>query len=171
MTPIPKEGDNCDNYIPISFLPDFSKVFERVAYAQLCDYLENNLILHKQEYGFHAKKSTTQAILHFLQYLYKHIDSGDFVFSLFLYFGKAFDCVNREILLSKVSTCGVRGIALDWFHSYITNREQLLLLLLLKKVSSARLLESDIHPISPKSPAPQYQPIDRKKRKGKRVED
>ena len=46
-----------------------------------------------------------------------------------------------------------------------------LLLLLKKNVSSARLGESDIHPISPKTPAPQYQPIDRKKRKGKRVED
>ena len=45
-----------------------------------------------------------------------------------------------------------------------------LLLLLLKKVSSARLGESDIYPISPKTPAPKYQPID-KKRKGKRVED
>ena len=44
-------------------------------------------------------------------------------------------------------------------------------LLLLKKVSSARLGESDIHPISPKTPAPQYQPIDRTKRKGKRVEE
>ena len=39
------------------------------------------------------------------------------------------------------------------------------LLLLLKKVGSARLRESDIHPISPKTSAPQYQPIDRKKRK------
>ena len=47
----------------------------------------------------------------------------------------------------------------------------ILLLLLLKKVSSARLGESVIHPISLKTPAPQYQPIDRKKRKGKRVED
>ena len=36
----------------------------------LYDYLENNSILHKQQYGFRAKKSTTQAILHFLQYLY-----------------------------------------------------------------------------------------------------
>ena len=35
------------------------------------------------------------------------------------------------------------------------------LLLLFKKVSSARQGESDIHPISPKTPAPQYQPIDR----------
>ena len=44
-------------------------------------------------------------------------------------------------------------------------------LLLLRKVSSARLGECDIHPISPKTPATQYQPIDRKKRKGKRAED
>ena len=46
-------------------------------------------------------------------------------------------------------------------------------LLLLKKVGSARLREreSDIHPISPKTPAPQYQPIDRKKIKGKILED
>ena len=42
------------------------------------------------------------------------------------------------------------------------------LLLLLKKVGSARLRESGIHPISLKTPAPQYQPIDRKKRKGKK---
>ena len=47
----------------------------------------------------------------------------------------------------------------------------LILLLLLKNVSGARLGESDTHPISPKTPAPQYQPIDRKKRKGKRVEE
>ena len=47
----------------------------------------------------------------------------------------------------------------------------LLLLLLLKKVGSASLRESGIHPISPQTPAPQYQPVDRKKRKGKRVED
>ena len=46
-----------------------------------------------------------------------------------------------------------------------------LLLLLLKKVDSARLSDSDVHPISPKTPALQYQPIDRKKRKGKKVED
>ena len=45
------------------------------------------------------------------------------------------------------------------------------ILLLLKVVGSARLRESDIHPISPKTPAPQYEPIGRKNRKGKIVED
>ena len=53
----------------------------------------------------------------------------------------------------------------------IRHNEIYTLLLVLKKVGSARLRESDIHPISPKTPAPQYQPIDKKKRKGKRVED
>ena len=47
----------------------------------------------------------------------------------------------------------------------------LLLLLLSKEVGRARLRESDIHPISPKIAAPQYQPIDRKKRNRKIVED
>ena len=46
-----------------------------------------------------------------------------------------------------------------------------LLLLLLKKIGSERLKESDIHPICSETPAPQYQKIDRKKRKGKIAED
>ena len=46
-----------------------------------------------------------------------------------------------------------------------------MLLLLFKKVGSAKLRESDIHLISPKTPAPPYQPIDRKKRTGKIIED
>ena len=47
----------------------------------------------------------------------------------------------------------------------------IIIIIIIKNVSSARLGESDIHHISPKTPAPQYQPIDRRKRKGKRVED
>ena len=47
----------------------------------------------------------------------------------------------------------------------------IVIIIIVKKVGSARLRESDVHPISPKASAPQYQPIDRKKRKGKRVED
>ena len=59
-----------------------------------------------------------------------------------------------------------------FFPVYSTRFRLLLLqlLLLFKKVGSARLRESDIHPFSSKTPAPQYQPIDRK-RKEKRVED
>ena len=43
VTPIPKEGGKCNlnNYRQISVLPVFSKVFKKVAYAQLNDYFEN----------------------------------------------------------------------------------------------------------------------------------
>ena len=44
---------------------------------------------------------------------------------------------------------------------------QEILLLLLKKIGNARPGEGDCHPISPKTPAPHYQPIEEKKRKGK----
>ena len=42
----------------------------------------------------------------------------------YLDFRQAFDCVSHEILLSKLNTYGIRGITLDWFSSYLTNREQ-----------------------------------------------
>ena len=99
VTPIPKEGDkicNLSNYRPILVLPVFSKAFEKVSYTQLYDYLENNSILHKQQYGFRFKKATTQANLHFLQYLHKHIDSSNIVFSLFLDFRKGFDVLTTR---------------------------------------------------------------------------
>ena len=72
-------------------------------------------------------------------------------------------CRNKKILLTAI-------IYSIYIYS-CTSHQLLLLLLLFKKVGSARLIESDIHPISPKTPAPQYRPIDRKKRKEKRVED
>ena len=74
-----------------------------------------------------------------------------------------------SLLLISRSLLSFYGLVL-WGWGLHTDRV-LILLLLLKKVSSARLGESDIHPISPKTPGPQYQPIDRKKRRGKRVGD
>ena len=77
--------------------------------------------------------------------------------------------MNRETYSPGVSVSSTMGSKVRQFFGL--SQFLLLLLLLLKNVSSARLEESDIHSISPKTPAPQYQPIDRKKRKGKSVED
>ena len=58
------------------------------------------------------------------------------------------------------------------YITYMTPKKCRIIIIIRKKVISVRLGESDIHLSSPpKTPAPQYQPIDRKKRKGKRVED
>ena len=126
VTPIFKEGDKSklSNYRPISVLPPLSKIFEKIAHNQLYKYLERHKILDPNQYGFRSKKSTTQAILNFMQYLFSNIDSGKIIFSIFLDFRKAFDTVDHRILLSKLNTYGIRGLALDWFGSYLSNRKQ-----------------------------------------------
>ena len=70
---------------------------------------------------------------------------------------------------SKVVTQIMSSKMTSFYEVCIGSFYSLLLLLLLNKVGSARLREGDIHPISPKTSAPRYQPIDRKKRKGNRA--
>ena len=72
---------------------------------------------------------------------------------------------------SKIYDHTDEKFCLGWSNSIDVAIATLLSLLLLKKVGSARLRESGIHPISPKTPATQYQPIDKNERKGKKVED
>lgn len=126
VIPVYKAGDrtNVNNYRPISILPIFSKVLEKIVCKQLYNYVEERSILFESQYGFRGRKSTTQAVLDHLQFLYSSIDSGNTVLSIFLDFRKAFDSVDHSILLSKLFFYGVRGVTQSWFESYLSNRKQ-----------------------------------------------
>ena len=126
VIPIHKSGDNklVDNYRDISLLPLLSKIFEKVAKFQLTSYFEHFNLFTQNQFGFRQNQSTSNAIIHTLQYIYDNLDKGCAVVSVFLDFKKAFNCVNHEILLEKMSLYGVRGVAYDWFKSYLTDRQQ-----------------------------------------------
>ena len=64
------------------------------------------------------------ALITLLDNLRNILDSGNCRVGIFVDFQKAFDNVNHKILLGNLNCYGIRGIALDWFSSYLTNRSQ-----------------------------------------------
>ena len=81
-------------------------------------------ILNKFQFGFRNMHSTFMALITLLDNLRNALGSGNCAVGIFLDFQKAFDTVNHHILLGKLNCYGIRGIALDWFSSYLTNRSQ-----------------------------------------------
>ena len=102
VTPIFKFGakDKVSNYRPISTLPVFSKVFDRIMYNRVHNYLDSKGLLYEKQFGFHRNNSTEQDL------------------------SKAFDTVDHQILIKKLQYYGIDGTALEWFKSYFSNRKQ-----------------------------------------------
>jgi hypothetical protein len=66
--PIFKNRDkkNVANYRPISILPSFSKIIEKIMYIRLMNHLETNNILAAKQFGFRTSSSTTQVLSNFI---------------------------------------------------------------------------------------------------------
>ena len=113
-----------DNYRPVSLLTATSKVFEKVAYIQLYDYFNKNNLFYRSQYGFRKIHSTELAGLELTDKILKDIDEKNASLAIFMDLSKAFDTLNHEILLNKLSHYGITDTALKWFSSYLTGRQQ-----------------------------------------------
>ena len=124
VEPIFKNGDKIDvsNYRPISLLPAFSKVLERVLCVRMYQHLANNSILVDEQFGFRPKSSTMAAAFNLIHEVLDALNSKKIVGGIFCDMRKAFDSVDHDILLSKLEFCGVRGKFYELIKSYLTNR-------------------------------------------------
>ena len=112
------------NYRPISLLPIFSKIFEKVMYNRLILFLDTYKLLYELQFGFRKDHSTCAALIMLIDKITSELEKGNFVLGVFLDYSKAFDCINHSILLQKLHYYGIRGIALEWFRNYLSDRKQ-----------------------------------------------
>ena len=126
VVPIFKSGDEMvfSNYRPVSALPVFSKVIERLMYNRLLKYINENKLSYKYQFGFQKGKSTHMALIALIDKISEALENGDCVIGIFLDFSKAFDTIDHSILLQKLSFYGIQGVILSWFENYLSNRKQ-----------------------------------------------
>ena len=126
VIPIHKGGstDDVNNFRPISLLSIFDKIIEKLMHKRLYEFLENNNILFKNQFGFRKQNSTIHALIQITEQIRESMEKGKFGCGIFIDLRKAFDTVNHKILLKKLEHYGVRGTFLQWFESYLTGRKQ-----------------------------------------------
>ena len=86
-------------------------------YNRLLSYLNQNSIFTDKQF---RKHSTCMAILN----LYQQVENKNLILGVFIDLSKAFDTINRNILLDKLNSYGIRSIVNNWFKSYLDNRQQ-----------------------------------------------
>lgn len=123
VIPAHKKGSKTDkgNYRPISLLPAVSKVFEKLVYKQLMQFMQNKL--SKYLCGFRKGFSTQYALLHLLQSWQQALSNSEKVGTILMDLSKAFDCLSHELLIAKLAAYGLGYYALKYLLSYLSDRK------------------------------------------------
>ena len=123
VTPIYKadNSSNISNYRPISVLPCFSKMLERIMYNRLQKYLKDQNILYDKQFGFRTGHSAEHAIAQLVDQIYEAFEKNEYTLGVFIDFSNAFDTVDHSILLRKLELYGITDRNYAWIKSYLSN--------------------------------------------------
>ena len=126
VKPIPKVTNPsiATDYRPISLLPAFSKIIEKLAAKQMIDYLRNSGYLDNLQSAYKQSHSTITALLNVTDDIYEALENSELTFLVLLDYSKAFDCANHRLILAKLKSAGLCDDALSWICSYLTGRSQ-----------------------------------------------
>ncbi len=105
------------------FFQFFLQCWKRLYQNNFC-ITENNNLLHPLQFGFRHNYSTETATCLLLENIKRSLDKGLKVGAVFLDLKKAFDSVNHNILMSKITKYNISKRSLLWFDSYLKSREQ-----------------------------------------------
>lgn len=121
-----KKGDKNQfgNYRPISILPIFSKLFEKIIHRRFVNFESKHSLISDSQFGFRKHYSTELALLEQKEHILKEIDRNKIVIGIYVDFTKAFDLINHELLLRKLDRYGFRGHASALVKSYLEFRRQ-----------------------------------------------
>ena len=126
VTPLPKNNNpSCvSDYRPISLLPTFSKVVEKLIAKQMIEYLKDTNYFDNLQSAYKHSHSTITALLNVTDDIYECLENSELVFLVLLDYSKAFDCANHRLILAKLKAAGFRDDSLEWIFSYLDGRRQ-----------------------------------------------
>ena len=119
ITNITPAHNDKENYKPAIVLPLLSKVFERLLYDQLSEYLEK--YLNTLSCGFRKACSTQHALFKLLQAWQEELDKSGFVGTVLMGLSKAYDCLPHDPLVAKFEAYGINKTGLSLIHNYLSN--------------------------------------------------
>ena len=103
MTIVIKTGDlqEISNYRPISVLPCFSKILERIMHIRLYSCLVNEKILYSKQFGFQKGHSMEHIITQLADQIHESFENGNYTLGVFIDLSKAFDTIDHSMLTKK----------------------------------------------------------------------
>ena len=122
--PFHKSGDRNDagNFRPISLLPIISKVFKKILFKRIEDFLNLNKVLSPNQFGFRSKRSTIDTVAEVVEFLRTNKNLRTPASCTFIDLTKAFDTVEHNILLKTCYAYGLRGKIFNILQSFLANQ-------------------------------------------------